>query len=62
MKEQPTFYVKIFVLYLLIFISFLVKTYTSINFYTGTIAVKASNQFMMIEDLFHYPITPHQAR
>ncbi|HSY61438.1 MAG TPA: hypothetical protein VK796_06150 [Cytophaga sp.] len=62
MKKQHTFYAKVFILYILIFISFLVKTYTSTNFYNWTIAVKASDQFMMIEDLFHYPTTPHQAR
>jgi len=62
MKEHPTFYIKISILYLLIFISFLVKSYTTTNFYNWTIAMKANGQFMVIEDLLHYPITPHQAR
>ena len=62
MKAENKFYVKIFTLYLLIFISFLVKSYTSTNFYNWTIAVKASDQLMVIEDLLHYPVTPHQAR
>lgn len=38
------------------------KTYTSTNFYNWTIAVKASGQLMVIEDLLNYPTTPHQAR
>ncbi len=38
------------------------KTYTSANFYNWTIALKATEQFMVVEDLFHYPLTPHQAR
>jgi hypothetical protein len=62
MKKQHTFYVKVFTLYLLILISFLLKTYDSTIFYNWTIAVKTSNQFMVIEDLLNHPITPHQAR
>jgi len=62
MKQGTNFYIKVITLYLLIFISFLLKTYTSTNFHNWSIAVKASDRLMVIDDLLHYPVTPHQAR
>jgi|GEM_PF-1795950 len=62
MKNENKFYVKIFTLYLLIFVSFLVKSYTKPNFSMLVSVVKNSQQFGSVSEIFKKPITPHQAR
>ncbi len=62
MKQRSTFYVKIITLYILIFISFLVKTHAGPNFSDLIGAVKDTKQFGFIVEVLHTPITSHQAR
>jgi hypothetical protein len=62
MRKQDTFYAKVFILYLLIFISFLMKSYTKIEFLSAVISVPTSKKIAHFQDLFQYPFAPHQVR
>ncbi|ABG59972.1 hypothetical protein CHU_2722 [Cytophaga hutchinsonii ATCC 33406] len=62
MKNSSIFSVKILTLYVIIFISFLAKTYTIPNFHDlVTIAHKTiSNNYFA--EIINNPLKPHQAR
>lgn len=62
MKKQDPFYSKIFLLYLLIFISFLMKSFAATSFLRMPIALSTNEHISTIQDFFHYPLAPHQAR
>ncbi len=61
MKNDRNFYVKVLTLYLLIFISFLVKSYTKPNVSLLVAAVKQSSILNMIPEIIDRT-TPHQAK
>jgi len=61
MKRNTNFYIKVLTLYLLIFISFLAKSYTKPNFAMLLSVVQQSHMLSAIPEILERTI-PHQAR
>lgn len=62
MKDSSKFSVKIFILYILIFVSFLVETYTVPNVYDLITIAHTSIRNNYFTEILNNPLKPHQAR